>query len=516
MRYAALLFAALASTSVCAQQKTYWPAEAILGKTNSPNVNLYAGAVTSGNKVDTVQRIWVERAVDATRKLSNHFGMNMPFVFITNDAAPNAFVVMNNDGLPTMVINTEMLRLTGDDEAEMAVVIGHELGHLKANHLSEGRARQGLVTLIGILAGAAVDIHQAKRGIDTQGLGTQLGSVGGDLANAKFSRDQEREADELGLRAMVSAGFDPGAAPRLWRLMAARTNGGSGFWLDSHPSHVERERSLQTLASTLSPTSADDISRVALIDPYPPTRRPGFTLTNEEQSAVIPSAYRIGLEAQNAGRYTDAIAAFDQAVEIENDERAMVQLAIIYTVGKSAPNDLIKATALLNRAASLGFPAAILFLGEHAQFGTGRAIDLAEAVRFYSIALQRSVPRAAARLSLMYFQGQGGLSKDLVKARQLAQAASDKNDVFGTAILGAYLRDGAGGAMDKSKGLALLQSVVSGKQELPYAHFQLAWSYEHGAGTLADKDLAAAEYRKAFAGGVTSARDRLQAMGLAP
>ena len=94
-----------------------------------------------------------------------------------------------------MAINTDMLRLAGDSDDMMAAVIGHELGHLKAEHLTKGAAAAATVTMLGVILGAVIDANQAKHGNNTQGAGVALGSLGAGLVTSKFSRDQEREAD---------------------------------------------------------------------------------------------------------------------------------------------------------------------------------------------------------------------------------------------------------------------------------------------------------------------------------
>ena len=141
------------------------------------------------------------------------YGVAPPKLLISHGKQPNAFVTLDKDKQPLLVMNTEMLRLVGHDANLTAAVVGHELGHLTGAHLTDGAGKEGLTALFGFLAGFAFDMSQARRGVDTGGLGMQLGNAGSGLVNAKFSRDQEREADELGIRAMVRAGFDPGQCP---------------------------------------------------------------------------------------------------------------------------------------------------------------------------------------------------------------------------------------------------------------------------------------------------------------
>lgn len=234
------------STAVRAQ---LWQVNGLLTNTTTPLIRL----LKDGSEADRVKREWVVRFDEVSGRLANSYGLPKPNLFITKQSGPNAFVTYGKNNESMMVVNTEMLRLAGDDDDLMATVIGHEYGHLKAGHLTSGRDRSAVVGLIGILAGLAVDINQAKQGKDTGGLGMALGQVGAGLVNAKFSRDQEREADDLGIDRMARSGYDPYAAPRLWELMERHGGGGSGLWMSSHPSSNERHSTLQMAAGRINP-----------------------------------------------------------------------------------------------------------------------------------------------------------------------------------------------------------------------------------------------------------------------
>jgi Zn-dependent protease with chaperone function len=227
-----------------------WPVQAMLDNTSSEYIRLKD---KDQNEIDRVKRDWLVRTQTITSRLANAYDLPVPRTVITKDASPNAFAGLDKNGQPIMGVNTEMLRLVGDDDDMLAAVIGHELGHLKAEHSTKGQQRSNVVGLIGLLAGVFIDVNQAKRGVDTGGLGTQLGAAGAGLVNAKFSRDQEREADDLGIDRMARAGYNPSAAPRMWEVMAQGTGGGSGLWMSTHPSHAERYQALTASATQLQP-----------------------------------------------------------------------------------------------------------------------------------------------------------------------------------------------------------------------------------------------------------------------
>jgi Zn-dependent protease with chaperone function len=127
----------------------------------------------------------------------------------------------------------QKLQLT-DDEA--AMVMGHEMAHALREHARERIAKsQGTGALLSI-------------GAQLLGLG-QLGDVaaniGTQLLTLKFSRDDEVEADLVGLELAARAGFDPEASVSLWNKMSKASGTSSGSFLSTHPSGPDRIRRLQ-------------------------------------------------------------------------------------------------------------------------------------------------------------------------------------------------------------------------------------------------------------------------------
>lgn len=118
-------------------------------------------------------------------------------------------------------------------ETGVAVIMGHEVAHAIANHARE-RMSQGLVAN-GLLGGLQVAMGQNPS--LTQTLFLQAVGYGGQVGMLKFSRDQELEADELGLTFMAIAGYDPREAPRFWERMEAQAGGGARppEFLSTHP-----------------------------------------------------------------------------------------------------------------------------------------------------------------------------------------------------------------------------------------------------------------------------------------
>ncbi|MCH8502511.1 MAG: M48 family metallopeptidase [Aliidiomarina sp.] len=135
---------------------------------------------------------------------------------------------------------TGILKLA-ENEHQVAAVMGHEIGHVMADHSSE-RLSTNLLISAGLLAAdiATSDRSAGQRAMIMAGLG-----ITSQLAVAlPYSRRHESEADEIGLDLMARAGFQPDQAPRLWELMAQAGGGGTPELLSTHPSPDSRIRDL--------------------------------------------------------------------------------------------------------------------------------------------------------------------------------------------------------------------------------------------------------------------------------
>ncbi len=129
------------------------------------------------------------------------------------------------------------------DEASLAIVLGHEIAHAVARHSAEQMSTQikqqyGVQTL-GALAGvlgasnSAVSIGQA---VAAQGL---------NFANLKYSRNHESEADHMGLIFAAMAGYDPRVAVTFWQRMSSLSGNKPAEFLSDHPSDATRIRQIQ-------------------------------------------------------------------------------------------------------------------------------------------------------------------------------------------------------------------------------------------------------------------------------
>ncbi len=134
---------------------------------------------------------------------------------------------------------------TATDDASLACVIGHEIAHAIAKHSSEQMSKElmstvGLAVIYSIIANRDMSKEEKK-------MASVLASSGITLANLKFSRLNETEADRLGLIIAAVAGYDPNAAISFWQRMSANsTNKSSHDWYSTHPSHTNRISNLKS------------------------------------------------------------------------------------------------------------------------------------------------------------------------------------------------------------------------------------------------------------------------------
>ena len=126
------------------------------------------------------------------------------------------------------------LKLSDD---EVAVVMGHEVAHALLEHARE-RMAKGAGTSLGLRLGAAVLGLGNLGDLAAQGLAN--------LATLKFGRDDESEADALGLVLAARAGYDPRAGVTLWQKMTALSAGKAPpQWLSTHPAGQTRIKEIQ-------------------------------------------------------------------------------------------------------------------------------------------------------------------------------------------------------------------------------------------------------------------------------
>ena len=155
---------------------------------------------------------------------------------LVKDKQVNAFCMPGGK-----IVVYEGLLTVAQTEAELAVVIGHEIAHAVAKHSNERMSQQimaqyGAAILSQALSQKSAAIQQTASTVF--GLGTQVGLM------LPYSRKHEYEADYMGIVFMELAGYDSTSSIDFWTKMSAGSSGGSDF-LSTHPNDTKRIAELQ-------------------------------------------------------------------------------------------------------------------------------------------------------------------------------------------------------------------------------------------------------------------------------
>ena len=133
-----------------------------------------------------------------------------------------------------------------NDDASLAIVLGHEIGHAIAKHSAEQLTKR--IASAGSMAVILSAISNSDMSYRKKVVYQVMASVGATLANLKFSRLNESEADRLGLILAAMAGYDPGAAVGFWQRMQAKSTLKTVHdWFSTHPSNANRIQNIKAL-----------------------------------------------------------------------------------------------------------------------------------------------------------------------------------------------------------------------------------------------------------------------------
>lgn len=144
---------------------------------------------------------------------------------------------------------TEALFSRLETEGQLAGVLGHETGHVLARHsaaqMAKSQLTQGLVQAVGVASSDAAGGAQSA---------AQIAQMVGGFINLKYGRDDEIEADRLGLRFMRASGYDPRAMIRVMEILK-KASGGSGQpeFMSTHPDPGNRIEHIQAELLELFP-----------------------------------------------------------------------------------------------------------------------------------------------------------------------------------------------------------------------------------------------------------------------
>lgn len=221
--------------------------EIALGADAMPQlVEEYGGLVPDAQLRHYVERVGMEMV-----QYTEGDNPKLPWEFTLLDSdVVNAFAlpggkVFVSEGLMTMMSN----------EAQLAGVIGHEIGHVTARHVNDRMAQAYGIALVGAIA------MQATKDSDYSKLTSVIVGVGGQGYLLKFSRSQELESDRLGMRYMSRAGYDPMAQLQVMQILDEVANASSSMppeFLSTHPYPETRIEQVKDLLKTRYASTQDN------------------------------------------------------------------------------------------------------------------------------------------------------------------------------------------------------------------------------------------------------------------
>ncbi len=162
---------------------------------------------------------------------------------VVNASDINAFAL---PGGP-MYVNRGMIE-AAKNEGEMAGVMAHEISHVALRHSTAQATKQGSVTnqlgTIGLILGGAIFGGQS---------GAQLGAMGAQVLQTRYSRDYETQADILGSQILANAGYDPRDLANIFRTIEGQRSGGRApEWMSTHPDPGNRYQNINREAGRLN------------------------------------------------------------------------------------------------------------------------------------------------------------------------------------------------------------------------------------------------------------------------
>jgi len=232
-----------------------WDDEKALGLSAAPQfTEQFGGEFSDANAQAYVDRIGERLVAQIEPGVPD---LDWQFTLLDSDVI-NAFALPGGK-----VFLTRGLALKLTNEAEMAGVLGHEVGHVTARHANQRiSAQRGFNVALGV---GAIGVAAADSDSDVRKYGQVLVpgfAVGGNLLLLKYGRDEESEADMLGMRYMHKAGYNPAAQRRVMEVLLEAGAGSARQieWLATHPYPETRIERIDRLLAELYADAPNDPS----------------------------------------------------------------------------------------------------------------------------------------------------------------------------------------------------------------------------------------------------------------
>ena len=211
--------------------------EYMQGATLSTNQNNAAMVKRVGQRLSTAVETYLSNNGYASELQNFQWEFNL-----VNNSEINAFCMPGGK----IVVYEGLLPVT-QDETSLAIVLGHEIAHTIAKHSAEQLSKQMRQQYAAQIGGSVLSqVAQAKGWGSAASIVDMAAQMGFNFANLKYSRDNETEADRLGLIFAAMAGYDPRLAIPFWQRMAQQGGASQTSEIFSdHPSDAKRLAELQ-------------------------------------------------------------------------------------------------------------------------------------------------------------------------------------------------------------------------------------------------------------------------------
>lgn len=224
------------------------------------------------------------------------------------------------------------LILAMSDEAELAAVLGHEMGHVNARHAAERMSKN--ILMMAMVSGVAAYVENEREGYGDLAAG--LGAIGAGALLARYSREDEREADALGMEYMTRAGHNPQGMVGLmdaFRGLEKERPGAVALLFATHPMSDERYRTAaQRVQTTYAAAAQRDLHRQRYMD-----RTAGLRAI----SSAIEQMQK-GEAALACGKCDEAGGHFDAALRTAPDDYAALLLMAKCRLAQNRPGDALR------------------------------------------------------------------------------------------------------------------------------------------------------------------------------
>ena len=263
-------------------QPAFWDLDGLVSKVNSGSQSV--GLQDGSTIYLTLDKSYIQKFDEIRRKISQQAQI-YPKIFISNEPFVNDYATLHN-GQPVTFYTISLLEKISRDYDALAAVFGHEFAHLSESH-SDSQDTANLV--IEILKVAAIVFIDSQYGGASRnpyrGVYQTALDAGGGLAKTIYTRSDEYEADEFGMKFMVAAGYDPMGAIRLHNNIIPS----DASFFNSHPSSSARIQNLNNYAKNIFNKPKTEIAQTSTSQVA--FNKPIDNLEREKRNKINPEKY---------------------------------------------------------------------------------------------------------------------------------------------------------------------------------------------------------------------------------